>query len=126
MSAMKCVVIGAIVVLVSAGWALPQDKVDVSGEWEMTTATPQGDITMTLKFVQTGEKLAVAMSSEFGEFSGEGTIKGNDIEWTMTMDTSNGSFTIIHKGKVDGDTMSGEVEAGNFGTLTWKAKKKTA
>jgi len=125
---MKNLFIGALVVLTALATAgLAQDKpADVGGEWEVTTSTPQGDMTMMVKFVQTAEKLAVTMASDFGEATGEGTVKGNDIEWTVNVDTPNGTFSVVHKGKVEGATMTGELQAGDFGPMTWKAVKKTA
>jgi hypothetical protein len=58
------------------------------------------------------------------EMTGEGTIKDNQIEWTVTMNTEMGDFSIIYTGTVEGDTMSGEAEIGDFGTIEWTAKKK--
>jgi len=115
-----------LIVLASVSLAGAQKKIDVSGDWDMITSTPRGDMTTTLKFVQADEKLEVTMVSDFGEAKGEGTLKGNDIEWKVTMQTPNGDFTISYTGKVEGNTMSGEAQAGDFGTMAWKATKKTA
>jgi hypothetical protein len=35
-----------------------------------------------------------------------------------------GEFTLTYKAKVDGETMTGEVQAGDFGTFPFTAKKK--
>jgi len=123
---MKNLFMGALIVLTAlAAAGLAQDKApDITGEWELTTATPQGDMTMTVKFVQTGDKLVVTMTSDFGEANGEGTIKGNEVEWTFNIDTPNGTFSVFNKGKVDGDKMTGELQAGDFGPMTWTATKK--
>jgi hypothetical protein len=125
MSKMKSLLICAL--LVAAFWALgfSQEKINLTGDWEMTTSAPQGEMTADLKIVQTGDKLAVTVSSQFGEISGEGTISGTDVEWTLSTDTPNGRFTIYYKGKVEGDTLSGEAQMGDFGTMAWKAKRKT-
>lgn len=91
----------------------------------MTVTSPQrGDMTWTVHFEQEGEKLTVTMTTQRGEVKGEGTIKGNEIEWTLTRSTPRGEFTQTFKGKVEGDTMSGEVQMGDFGSMPWKAKKK--
>jgi len=125
MSKMKSPVVCALLVAASCTLGFSQEKINLTGNWEMTTSTPQGEMTADLKIVQTGDKLAVTVSNQFGEISGEGTISGTDVEWTLSMDTPNGKLTIVHKGKVEGDTMSGEAQMGDFGTLTWKAKRKT-
>jgi hypothetical protein len=99
---------------------------DVSGEWELIIQSPRGEMNSTAKFVQDGETLTVTMTSQRGESTGAGTIKGNDIEWTVTSDTPRGKFTRTYKGKVDGNTMKGEVQMGDRGSMEWKATKKTA
>jgi hypothetical protein len=50
--------------------------------------------------------------------------KGSEIEWTITRSTPRGEFTMTYTGKIEGDTMSGEVQMGDFGSSEWKAKKK--
>ena len=59
--------------------------VNVTGEWDLTRKTPQGDRTSPITFTQDGEKLTVKMTGRNGEeITGTGTVKGNDIEWSIT------------------------------------------
>jgi hypothetical protein len=105
--------------------AAPVKPVDVAGVWEMTTQSPQGDMTADATFVQEGDKVKFNMSGPGGfEMAGEGVVKGQELEWTVTISTPQGEFALTYKGKVDGDTMSGEVIAGDFGTFPFTAKKK--
>jgi hypothetical protein len=98
---------------------------DVSGEWEMTISSPRGDRTSVMTIEQDGDKITVTMEGFRGnEMIGEGTVSGEDIEWTVTMDTQRGEFSITYKGTVSGDTMSGEAQMGNRGSMEWSAKKK--
>ena len=97
--------------------------VDVGGDWELTMVTQQGEMTQDVTFVQDGEKLSVTMKSQRGESTGEGTIKDNEIEWSITRSTPRGDMTMTYKGTVEGDTMSGEVQIGDFGSAEWKATK---
>jgi hypothetical protein len=103
---------------------LGAQQVNVTGDWEMTSEGRQGPMTTKLHFEQEGEKIKVTMESQRGEVTGEGTIKGNEIEWTVTRETPRGDFTMTYKGKVEGDTMKGEVQMGDFGSREWTAKKK--
>ncbi len=98
---------------------------DVSGEWELTVQTPRGDMTLTTKFTQDGEKLKVTMvGPRGGESSGEGTIQGDSIQWSVSRTGPEGqSFTVTYKGTVEGTTMSGTAENPR-GTANWKAAKK--
>lgn len=102
-------------------------QVNVTGDWSFTITTPRGERTSDIKFVQDGEKLTVTMQGmRGGEITGEGTVKGDNIEWSITREGPRGSFTMTYKGKIqDANTITGEVEMGNFGTATWKAVRKT-
>jgi hypothetical protein len=82
-------------------------------------------MTRAVHFEQDGEKITVTMESRRGdEVTAEGTIKGNAIEWTVSRETPRGEMTMTYKGTVDGDTMSGTVEMGDFGSADWSAKRK--
>src|SRR4030067_753282 len=98
---------------------------NVSGEWELTIDIPRGQMPSQAKFVQEGEKIAVTMTGpRGGESSGEGTIKGNTIQWSITRTGPEGNqFTISYKGTVEGTTMSGTTETPR-GSVNWKATKK--
>ena len=103
---------------------MAQDKIDVSGEWEMTRVTPRGEMTTPITFKQDGENLTVTTTGRDGqEIISKGTIKGQDIEWSITRTTPQGEFTMTYKGKVEGDTMSGTSQMGDR-TVEWKAKRK--
>jgi hypothetical protein len=99
---------------------------DVSGTWELTVQTPRGDErTSEMTIEQDGEKITVTMEGFQGnEMTGEGTVKDNKIEWTVNISTQRGDFSITYSGTVEGDTMTGEAEMGDFGAMEWSAKKK--
>jgi len=123
-SALTLIIISLAAVLAVAQAAKPAN---VAGDWTLTLTTPRGDRVSPVNFVQDGEKLKITMTSPRGDQStGEGTIKGIDIEWKVTRSTPRGEMTITYKGKVEGDTMSGEAQMGDFGTAVWKAVRKTA
>jgi len=123
-SALALIILSLAAVLAVAQAAKPAN---VAGDWTLTLTTPRGNRVSPVNFVQDGENLKVTMTSPRGDQStGEGTIKGTDIEWKVTRSTPRGEMTITYKGKVEGDTMSGEAQMGDFGTATWKAVRKTA
>lgn len=98
--------------------------VDVTGDWEMTVKSPRGERTSTLTFAQTGENLAVKTTGMGGqEITGTGTVKGSDIEWSITRSTPQGEFTVTYKGKIEGDKMSGTMVMGER-TMEWTAVRK--
>jgi hypothetical protein len=115
------------------GAAFQAKPVDVTGDWEMTMVggpggggPPEGGDRppMVIKFVQKGEALEAAMQNPMGEeMKGTGKIVGNAIEFTFTMAGPDGSMTIVHKGKVDGNTMKGTIAMGDMGEMEWTAKR---
>jgi hypothetical protein len=109
-----------------AVFALAQET-NVAGEWDFIMQTPRGERTMVVKFAQEGEKITVTMPGFRGgaDVTGEGTVKGKDIQWSITRTTQDGNeFTVTYKGTVEGTAMSGTAEMGQMGTMEWKATKK--
>jgi len=99
-------------------------QVDVTGKWNMTTSSPRGERTRVAEFIQDGEALTVITEGrEGGKVEAKGTVKGSDIEWTMRRETSNGTFELTYKGKIEGSTMKGTVQFGTRGSGEWTAKR---
>jgi hypothetical protein len=114
--------------------AFQAKAVDVTGDWEMKMVGgpgggppgggPGGDRAMIITFVQKGEGLEATMQGPMGEMKGTGKIVGNEIEFTFTMTGGPmGDMSIVHKGKVDGDTMKGTIAMGDMGEMEWTAKR---
>jgi hypothetical protein len=103
----------------------PPKEINVTGVWDLTTQTPNGDMPGEATFTQEKEVVKISMSGPQGmPMNGEGTVKAGAIQWSVTISGPNGDFTIFFKGKVDGEKMSGEVQAGDFGSFTWIATKR--
>jgi hypothetical protein len=103
----------------------PPKEVNITGAWDMLTQTPNGDMPGDATFTQEKESLKVTMSGPQGTpMTGEGTVKDGAVQFTVTISTPNGDFSIFFKGKIDGEKISGEVQAGDFGSFTWVATKK--
>jgi len=121
----RITLLSGIMVLSLLALGFSWQNVDVSGDWELTSQSPRGEFTQNVHFDQEGESLKVTMEGRRGEEStGEGIIKGSEIEWTITRSTPRGEFTVNYTGVVEGDTMSGEVQMGDFGSMEWTAKRK--
>ena len=52
----------------------------------MTVESPQGQMVITANYKQEGETLTGTHVSEMGESPLKGTVKGADIEYTITID----------------------------------------
>ena len=123
------IAIGCLVLCTAAFQAKP---VDITGDWEITMVGGPGGPPgggdrppMVVTFIQKGEVLEAKMQNPMGEeMKGTGKIVGNEIEFTFTMTGGpEGDMTIVHKGKVDGDTMKGTVAMGDMGESEWTAKR---
>jgi len=113
----------AVAPIVAQDAAKPK-PVDITGSWEMTVESPQGPMTIVANFKQDGETLTGTHVSEMGESPLKGTVKGANVEYTLTLDMGGQQMSIVHKAKVDGNTMSGSAEIEGMGTITFTAKKK--
>ena len=109
---------------VAAQDAAKPKAVDISGSWEMTVESPQGQMIITAKFKQDGETLTGTHISEMGEAPLKGTVKGADVEYTLTLDMGGQQMSIVHKAKVDGDTLRGTADIEGMGTIAFTAKRK--
>lgn len=99
-------------------------ETDVSGEWDITIQTQRGDMTQRMHIEQNGESITVTMEGRQGrEFTGQGTIKDNAIEWTITRTSQRGEFTMTYTGIVDGNSMAGKASVMNR-TIEWSAVRK--
>jgi hypothetical protein len=98
----------------------------LDGEWELTTQAQQNEVTWKVVFKRTGEALEVTMTGPRGnEFVGAGTLKGQEIEWSVKRSTPQGERTLTYRGRVEGDLMSGEVQVGRLRSFPWEAKRKS-
>jgi hypothetical protein len=122
MKTIAAVLVAVAVTLVPVA-AQNATKIDITGQWEMTIESPQGQMVVTSNYKQEGETLTGTQVSEMGESPIKGTVKGADIEYTITIDMGGQQMSIVHKAKVDGDTIKGTATLGDMGTMTFTAKK---
>jgi D-glucosaminate-6-phosphate ammonia-lyase len=96
---------------------------DVTGEWKLTVESPNGTGTPTVTFKQDGETLTGTYKGRFGEAPLKGTVKGNDIKFSLTISPQGQDLQIDYTGTVDGDTMKGKAKFGDLGEGTFTGKK---
>jgi hypothetical protein len=97
---------------------------NVAGTWQFTADTAQGSFTATLTIQQDGGTLKGDQKSDFGDSPITGTIKGNAIQFTIAVDSPNGSFNVVHSGTVTGDSMKGTFTM-NDSSGSWSATRQT-
>jgi hypothetical protein len=93
----------------------------VAGKWNVTMELQSitGHPVITLK--QDGEKITGTYEGRYGESQLTGSIKDKDITFTVTFVAEGMQTQGVFAGKVDGDTMGGEVSFEGAGDGTWSA-----
>ena len=118
------IVIAAAVFLVSA----PTDAVaqeSLTGDWDLTVQTDQGDQVFTVSIVQEGEDLkATGEIPELGPIEMSGTRDGADIRLQWQLDLQGTPVDITFMGTLGEDgTMTGTADFGGLGGGGWTAKR---
>src|SRR5262245_48694378 len=106
--------------------ALAQNA-DITGKWDLAISTSQGAVPgaiLTIK--KEGEKLSGLLSSAQGELPADVTIKTKDVSIVCTFQMQGTAFVISFSGKVDGNSMGGQVDFGGRGQGTWSATRADA
>lgn len=106
---------------------LASAQTNVAGNWDVTINSPQGSNTSQVVFKQDGDKVSGVLKGRGGELPFEGgTLTGNDLKFSFTINTQGMALPITLTGKVEGETMSGKADFGGFAEGDWTAKRATA
>ena len=98
-------------------------QTSVAGNWDATMSTPGGPVPVTLVFKVDGDKLSGTAKRSRGDVPLTGTIKGEDITFSYTIDYNGNAVTISFTGKVKGDSMGGTVYFNESTSDEWSAKR---
>ncbi len=112
----------AIALLVPAH--LGAQATNVTGEWTFTVQTDQGGGTPVITFKQDGEKLTGKYAGQLGNADLTGTVKGNAIHFTFTLDVQGQQAPVTYDGTVEKNTMKGKLDIGGMVNGTFTATKK--
>ena len=94
-----------------------------AGTWNITTNTPMGAQKGTLELAIDGGSLTGTMSGAQGTIELEnGKADGDSVSWDAKI-TSPMPMTLEFSGTVDGDSISGSVKLGAFGTATFSGER---
>ena len=89
----------------------------VDGDWDVTVKSPMGDQKSVLTINSDGGSFTGKMAGSLGsmDITG-GSVDGNTLSWKMDM-TVPMPMTLEGSATVDGDTLTGSVNAGAFGSM---------
>lgn len=116
----------AVVGALLAGAPAAQEKVDVTGKWQLEVHTDVGGTTtpsVTLK--QDGETLTGHYSSEtLGGADVTGTVKGTTVTFSFTGNAAGMPIEVTYTGTVEGkDAMKGRISLGGLAEGTFTGKR---
>jgi hypothetical protein len=112
----------AVLVSIAQVNSLARPQSSVVGTWDVTIESPQGKRDAMLVIKQDGGKLAGAMKSQAGERPLDSiALKGDEITFAMTRNVQGQDMVFTYKGKVEKDSMKGDVDFGGFATGAWSA-----
>lgn len=89
----------------------------IDGAWNCTTQSPMGAQKSVFTITTNGSEFTGTNIGSLGSMDVEnGKVNGNTITWTMQMSVPM-PMTLDCTATIDGDTLTGSVKAGMFGTL---------
>jgi hypothetical protein len=89
----------------------------VAGTYECVTKTPMGDQKSDVTIVVDGDTFTGTNAGAMGSMTMEdGKVDGNKLTWTMNMKVPM-PMTLECEATVDGDTLTGSIKAGPFGSM---------
>lgn len=102
-----------------------QAKLDVTGTWAFDVVTDAGTGASTVTFTQDGEKLTGHYSgTTLGEADLNGTVKGQSIEFTFSVNVQGNALDVSYRGTADSrDAMKGTLTITAIGNGTFTAKR---
>ena len=102
-----------------------ESKIDVTGTWALTVDLGTITASPTVVFKQDGEGLTGQYTSpQYGQFPLKGTLKGNQIQFGLTMSIEGNAIDVAFSGTADKDSLKGTVTYGGLGDGTFTAKKR--
>jgi len=101
-------------------------KTDVSGKWLFSVVTDNGTGTPTVTFKQQGDSITGHYSSQtLGEQDFKGTVKGNRLTFSMSLNAQGQAITVTYTGTIESaDSVKGTVDFGGFGGATFTGKRQ--
>jgi hypothetical protein len=96
----------------------------VDGDWNVTVKTPMGDQSSVFTIKSEGGSFSGQMVGTLGSMDvKDGNVDGSKLTWKMDM-TVPMPMTLDCNATVDGDSISGEVNAGAFGAMGLSGSRK--
>ena len=100
---------------------VPAGAVNVAGKWAVTLHYTCGTAEQTFRLEQKGSEVSGQQTGEIFEAQLQGTIHGSQLQLHARMPVSGHEVIWDFSGTVDGNSASGTVSLGEYGSAQWKA-----
>lgn len=96
----------------------------IDGMWNLKLQTPMGERPVTVRLAAAGAVLTGALVGAAGESPlTDGSLDGAKVAWSTMFTGAMGEMKLDFAGTVDGDSVSGTVQFGAFGSGTFSGAK---
>ena len=99
---------------------------DLTGEWDITIASPVGTNTVQATVQHNGEKLGGFFKSPRGQLPFEGSVQGKEVKLVYTIQYEGNPMVITMTGTAEGNSIKGPADFGGLATGDWSAQRKTS
>jgi hypothetical protein len=112
--------VGAYVAIAADKTAEPAPA-KIAGRWDFTVDTSAGSGNPVFTFKQEGAALTGTYDGAFGISPLTGSVYGNTVRFTFTVDADGAKTLVEYEGTITGKTMKGTVKIGSLGEGTFTA-----
>lgn len=129
MNKVRVLILASLAVLAAACSSTPPQPAapkapDLSGNWVLTIESQMGAQDSQMTMTQTGNQLAGTITGQAGTVPYTGTLDGNAVAFSFTINAQGMELKIDQVGTLEGDAlMKGKSIFGQFGEGTFTAKK---
>jgi len=116
----------ALAFVLVAAFTTPAFGQSFVGEWTATAKSPTGDASEIVTVVKTTDGYSITAklvgAPEGSPEAGPGTdivLDGDRFSYKRTLNLGGGALVITYTGVVSGDTFTGTVQLGDFGTVPY-------
>jgi hypothetical protein len=118
-------ILTVLMMIVASPFLAAAHAESVSGGWELTVETPQGAANPTIDITQDGEKLSGTYTGRLGKSELHGSVKGNEIRFSVKLTVRDQDFIVTYTGRIEGGSMSGTVQFGDSSSGKWSARRRS-
>ena len=102
----------------------PQDAdITVAGTWKLSLSFISGSAAHTAVITREGKKLTGLYKGEIKEGTLSGVVEGNEVVFTGSIRHEATGVQFRYTGTVDGDSMKGTVDMGEYWTASFTGKR---